>query len=135
MNVRTRKAVASAVALSGAAITLAGAAVTAPGASAATACVNRQFGRSNTFQQCVLDEQVLLNDLYDIHFRGPNVRLATDGYYGPQTAGDVVAFNTNTDTPGGEITTVYTWQELCYDTWSHNFRGAYWRNAGCASAV
>ena len=50
---------------------LTGVAIAAPGASAATLCVERTFGESNTYQQCVRDEQILLNDLRSVGAAGP----------------------------------------------------------------
>jgi len=45
--------------------------------------VERTFGESNTYQQCVRDEQILLNDLWYVGAAGPNQLLTVDGYYGP----------------------------------------------------
>jgi peptidoglycan hydrolase-like protein with peptidoglycan-binding domain len=119
------------------AITLTGAAaITAPEASAATACVYQNFGYSNTYQTCVLDEQVLLNDLWRSHVPGPNQLLATDGYYGSHTESDVGSFNNYYGVPSGDVTTGgfgnTTWEELCYVDFEHGYTGAYWQGAGCA---
>jgi len=127
-------AVALAVALTGTAIALAATVITAPVASAATACVDRTFGYSpNTYQPCVLDEQVLLNDLWRIGFAGPDQQLATDGYYGIHTVGDVESFNDNwiPQLAGSGETAPITWAALCELDWEHGFRGLYWHNAGC----
>ena len=119
------------------AITLTGAAaITAPGASAATACVDRNFGYSNTYQACVLDEQVLLNDLWRSHVPGPNQLLATDGYYGAHTESDVGSFNRYWGVGSGDETTggfgATTWEELCFQDFAHGYTGAYWTAAGCS---
>lgn len=44
--------------------------------------MTEQFGiwDENTHEACVLDEQVLLNDLRHNRVRGPNQVLTTDGY-------------------------------------------------------
>ena len=110
--------------------------VTVPGAAAATLCVDRSFGMSSTYRPCVADLQVLLNDLYDDGVRGPNQRLATDGYYGPLTGSDVSAFNgvwqviPNGDT---DVTTINTWGALCSLDYYYGFRGVYWHDAGCST--
>lgn len=131
-------AAAAAVAVSGASVT-----ITAPRASAVgLVCVDRTFGPSNTYQPCVRDEQILLNDLwYDHDFLGHNSVnqvLATDGIYGPRTANDVAHFNWYEGLPGGSTTTSAafnntwgTWTGLCFQTWSDGFHGVYWHDAGC----
>jgi hypothetical protein len=125
--------VAVAVALAGTAITLTGTAIAAPGASAATACINQTFGYSNTYQACVLDEQVMLNDLWDAHYPGPNQLLATDGYYGPHTESDVAAYNATWGYTSGSVTTPDTWYGLCESDYYNGYHGTYWHDAGCAS--
>lgn len=114
------------------AVALTVAAVRASGASAATSCVYRTFGLSSTYQPCVQDEQVLLNDLWSIHVDGPNQRLTTDGYYGNNTANDVAHFN---DWWLGFypdwITPPVTWHWLCVLTGENGFEGAYWHAASC----
>jgi len=114
------------------AVALTGAAITAPGASAATPCVYQYFGLSNTYQPCVLDEQVLLNDLYyvgDTGPGGPNQLLLTDGYYGSHMASDVGSFNRGIG--GGDVTTPRTWKYLCSNDVYYGFHGSYWHAAGC----
>jgi hypothetical protein len=65
-------AVALAVALTGTAIALTATVITAPGLQRLRR-VDRTSGYSpNTYQPCVLDEQVLLNDLWRIGFAGPD---------------------------------------------------------------
>jgi hypothetical protein len=114
------------------------AASAAPGAPAATGCVTRTFDYLldyNTYQPCVLDMQVLLNDLWYKHEVGPNQLLATDGYFGVHTGNDVVSFNLWwNDSPGqlGEMTPV-SWSVLCGLDWDIGDRGAYWHDAGCAT--
>lgn len=115
---------------------LTGVAISAPSASAATLCVEQTFGESNTYQQCVLDEQVLLNDLWSVHAAGPNQLLTVDGYYGPHTFSDVESFQTayhgspyHLSVDG--ITGPLTWGVLCIEDANNGFTGAYWHNAGC----
>jgi hypothetical protein len=139
LNRRVRKITgALAVALTGTAITLAGTAITAPQASAAaTGCVAQTFGYDPyTYQQCVLDMQVLLNDLWYDHQVGPDQALVTDGYYGPHTSNDVTSFNTwwnNGTAELGEMSPL-SWDVLCGLDLHAGFHGAYWQNAGCATA-
>lgn len=106
--------------------------ITTPGVSAATTCVHRTFARSNTYQPCVRDLQVLMDDLRYISVLGPNQLLATDGYYGPRTASDVAAFNHHYwgRTLAG-TTTHLTWRGLCRLALLFEFHGAYWHRAGC----
>jgi hypothetical protein len=134
-----KKAVALALAPIGvAAVSFAGLAIAAPGAYASTGCVTRTFDivlDENTYQPCVLDMQVLLNNLYNKHVVGPNQELATDGYFGIDTANDVVEFNLWwNDVPGqlGEMTPT-SWDALCGLNWDNGFHGTYWHNAGCAT--
>jgi hypothetical protein len=119
------------------AVALTGAAITAPGASAA-ACVQRSFSEGST-GQCVLDEQVLLNDLtYHNWPGGPNPTLATDGDYGPKTGAAVAHFNCVYGIYYGltcdiGFTEHPTWSNLCAAVAAaqHGDVGYYWRNAGC----
>jgi peptidoglycan hydrolase-like protein with peptidoglycan-binding domain len=111
-------------------------AIIAPSASAATPCVEQTFGESNTYQQCVLDEQVLLNDLWSVHAAGPNQLLTVDGYYGPHTLSDVKSFQTAYHgspyhLPVDGITHPLTWGVLCIEDAANGFTGAYWHDAGC----
>jgi hypothetical protein len=122
---------------------LTGVAIIAPGASAATGCVTRTFGESNTYQQCVRDEQVLLNDLWDDGLRGPNQLLTVDGYYGSHTFSDVQAFQLAWhNVPGlpvalagpvDGITGPKTWNWLCSIDQANRFTGIYYHDAGCAT--
>lgn len=134
---RGKRTVALAMApIAAAAITLGGLVITAPGASAATACVNRTFSESNTYQPCVVDEQVLLNDLRYARAPGPNQLLTVDGYYGPRTESDAAAFIEYWDELDFDPTqtTPTTWWWLCvvaHD--NYGFHGTYWQNAGCGA--
>jgi len=132
-----KKAVALTLAPIGvAAVSFAGLAITAPGAYAATGCVTRTFDMvldEDTYQPCVLDMQVLLNNLYGKGVIGPNQRLVTDGYFGINTANDVLEFNIWwNDVPGqlNEMTPT-SWGALCGLNSDEGFRGAYWHDAGC----
>jgi hypothetical protein len=105
-------------------------------------CVFQTFGPSNTYQKCVADLQVLLNDLWYVHYRGqeerlgPNQLLATDGLYGPHTTSDVASVN-------GNWLGLVGWDEAIPDTWSvvcgadrtAGFEGVYWHNAGCPNIL
>jgi peptidoglycan hydrolase-like protein with peptidoglycan-binding domain len=113
--------------------------VTAPRAAAAAGCVTDTFTTRyvNTYEQCVRDEQVLLNDLHyglvDGMERAP--LLTVDGYYGPHTYSVVRFFQGQIGfTPNG-ITDPKTWKGLCVIAYKTNFTGVYWHDAGCASVV
>jgi len=112
---------------------VAAAAIGAPGASASTACIYRTFSETNTYQSCTLDEQVLLDDLYQSTHSGWLDWISTDGYYGPATYGDVWGFKLGFEVYSGTagITTPVVWTALCEDTLSHGWHGAYWHAAGC----
>jgi hypothetical protein len=116
------------------AVALTAAAIVPSGASAATPSNFQDLGISpNTYQSCVRDEQVLLNDLWYAHAPGPDRLLATDGYYGFNTANDVSSFNFVYGIPTKYVgeTTVETWGDLCVVTEEHGFSGAYWHAADC----
>ena len=105
-------------------------------------CVFQTFGPSNTYQKCVQDLQVLLNDLWYIHYRGPEDRLgpnqllATDGIYGPDTTSDVASVNANwLASVGGDEATPDTWSVVCGADKISGFRGVFWHNAGCPNMV
>jgi peptidoglycan hydrolase-like protein with peptidoglycan-binding domain len=99
--------------------------------STSTACVYRDFGESSTYQVCVRDEQILLNDLWKDHVAGPNQLLTVDGYYGNLTTLDVKSFQAeNFITPDG-ITGPVTWSVLCEQDWFFGFTGTYWHAVGC----
>jgi hypothetical protein len=129
-----KKAVALAMApIGAAAITLTGLAATAPGASAATLCVDQTFTYSNTYQVCVDDLQVLLNDLWYSHAAGPDKLIATDGYFGPNTGSDVANFNFVWGRDYIDTATPATWYDLCYEDNAWGYHGTFWHNAGCAT--
>ncbi|HEY2508908.1 MAG TPA: peptidoglycan-binding domain-containing protein [Streptosporangiaceae bacterium] len=114
---------------------------TNPKAAEYTGCVADQFGiwDEDTYEQCVRDLQILLNDLYDIGRPGPNQRLTVDGYYGPDTESDVYAFQL-IGYYGGPIdhdgiAGPQTWDELCQDDEDNGFRGAYFQDAGCPQVI
>jgi zinc D-Ala-D-Ala carboxypeptidase len=120
-----------------AAVTLTGMVVTAAPASAATGCVTQDFSEAdvNTYEPCVVDEQVLLNDLYNIGFAGPNQLLTVDGYYGPKTFSDVLSFQVVRNLERDGITGPQTWTALCTYDQIEGFTGLYWQGAGCPSVV
>lgn len=153
LNRRVRNLAVSAIAIGSAAVFTA---LAATGASAATAakaapahvttpktgividpCVFQTFGYNpDTYQQCVLDLQVLLNDLWSIHYAGPNQLLATDGYYGAHTASDVASDNATWGLFGsGDEATPDTWAGVCLADKDEGFQGVYWHNAGCPNMV
>lgn len=113
--------------------------IIAPRAAEATGCVTELFTISdeNTYEQCVAWEQVLLNDLYGIGELGPppNQRLATDGYYGPDTAQDVVSLQAGWGDGVDGRTGPQTWGTLCGIDQLFGFTGVYWHDVGCASVV
>jgi peptidoglycan hydrolase-like protein with peptidoglycan-binding domain len=111
-------------------------ALTAPGASASTPCAQRTFGLSDTYQPCVFDEQVLLNDLQragvGAFHKAEVPLLARDGYYGPNTARTAGYFNSKTGNQrDGNVTNSDTWYALCDQTLFYGFYGAAWHAAGC----
>lgn len=145
------------------AVALSVAAITAPGASAAvpgpdggsTPCAYQTFNKSNTFNQCVQDEQVLLNDLRNaatvnhlkdgnhIVYNGDRI-LTTDGIYGNNTWSDVYAFNlawsfgttksgTTTGSPYEPFSVLTTWYFLCHEMRAAGLSGGstYYVRAGC----
>jgi hypothetical protein len=139
-----KKAFALAVALGAAATTLIGLVITTPTASAASLCVNQTLVFSpNTYQSCVRDEQILLNDLWYVDATNASLYvtdqlLTVDGYYGSHTANDVSYFNQY----GADISTEYvgettpaTWTVLCRIDFLYGFHGAYWQDAGCAATA
>ena len=125
---------ALAVTVGGTAATLTGVAFSAPHASAATPCVDQTFDYLdvNLRLGCVVDEQVLLNNLRNRGIAGPNQLLAVDGQYGPHTSDDVAGFNSVWTLNGwsGE-TNPQTWRALCAVNYRYGFHGVYWAGAGC----
>jgi peptidoglycan hydrolase-like protein with peptidoglycan-binding domain len=106
-------------------------------ASAATPCVDQEFGiwDTNTYYTCVNYEQVLLNDLSRVPGGGAFVNqvLATDGYYGPLTTSDVEYFQSHSELgiSVDGITGPQTWMALCEWDWYYGWTGAYWQAVGC----
>ena len=112
--------------------------VSAPrAADAATGCVTVQFGTwdENTYEQCVRDEQILLNDLHYGLVDGMNdvPLLTVDGYYGPDTTSDVYTFQGDLAITYDGITGPQTWSALCTIAGNVGYQGVYWHDAGCAS--
>jgi peptidoglycan hydrolase-like protein with peptidoglycan-binding domain len=112
--------------------------VTAPqAAEAATGCVTIQFGTwdENTYERCVRDEQILLNDLHYGLVDGMNRAplLTVDGYYGPHTYGVVRFFQGQIDITQDGITGPQTWHALCDIAGNTGYQGVYWHDAGCPS--
>jgi peptidoglycan hydrolase-like protein with peptidoglycan-binding domain len=113
---------------------LAGAAIIAPSASAATGCVTIDFGESNTYQQCVYWEQILLDNLWNAGDNGAvNQWLTQDGYYGPHTLSDVESFQRAYLLKPDGITGPLTWSKLCEIDQLYGFTGVYWHDVGCAT--
>ena len=112
--------------------------VTAPAAAEASGCVTQTFSEAdeNTYEQCVRDEQVLLNNLFT-HFILSNLQdIPVDGYYGPETESDVVMFQADFRADGvtiDGITGPQTWWWLCHTNSNAGFTGVYWHDAGCAT--
>jgi peptidoglycan hydrolase-like protein with peptidoglycan-binding domain len=109
--------------------------VTAPRTADASGCVTEDFSEANegTYEPCVADEQILLNDLYGIGVMGPNQRLVVDGYYGPDTTSDVRSFQGAWGDTVDGITGPQTWDSLCAVDYVYGFQGVYWHDAGCAT--
>lgn len=115
--------------------------VTAPrSAETPTGCVAVQFGiwDENTYETCVRDEQILLNDLWYSGSRGPNQLLKVDGYYGNDTFSDVEGFQAFFRSQGWDLTVdgitgPHTWEALCVIARGSGFTGTYWHDAGCAT--
>jgi len=108
-------------------------------AMAASGCVTENFtiADQNTFLTCVKDAQVLLNNIRnDLKPVRPDINV--DGFYGPQTEGDVQAFQVDIADLGDTITIdgklgPQTWWYLCAGNNTFNFQGTFWSNAGCAT--
>jgi peptidoglycan hydrolase-like protein with peptidoglycan-binding domain len=109
-------------------------------------CVTENFSTADqyTYQQCVADAQVLFNDLYYYEqqhpvpenrtYLGVNQLLATDGSYGPDTAGVVGFFQQSWNIkPFDRILGPHTWDKLCSVDSLHGFRGVYWHDVGCGT--
>lgn len=138
----TKLVVALSVGLGGTATALAGTTLAAPAATASTPCVYQTIGINNTYQRCVVDLQILLNNpiLKDGAGWGYTQRLAVDGYYGPETAGDVEGLtlfleDSVWDDSAIKISNEMTpamWRPLCGIEGVNGFEGVYWHDLGCA---
>lgn len=107
--------------------------VAAPLAADASGCVTETFSTAdeNTFEACVDDEQVLLNDLHSANPGFANQELTVDGQYGPKTASDVTSFQGAAGIKKDGITGPQTWNSLCSLASQLGFRGTFWQDAGC----
>jgi hypothetical protein len=105
---------------------------TASAAEAASGCVTEIFSIADEpyYEPCVLDEQVLLNNLWSKGMPGL-YQLTTDGYYGPLTMGDVEQFQRDAGDSVDGVTGSETWGSLCIINGDSGFRGVYWHDAGC----
>jgi peptidoglycan hydrolase-like protein with peptidoglycan-binding domain len=101
-------------------------------ADKASGCVTEIFSIADEpyYEPCVVDLQVLLNNLWQTGL--PGLRdLTTDGSYGPITEADVHQFQSDAgDTPDG-VVGPETWGSLCILNDEYGFTGAYWHGAGC----
>jgi peptidoglycan hydrolase-like protein with peptidoglycan-binding domain len=109
--------------------------VTVPRAADASGCVTETFDISDegTYEPCVADEQILLNDLWRYGDPGPDQLLTVDGYYGPDTTNDVISFQETWGIGVDGITGPQTWATLCEVDQAYGFTGTYWHDAGCAT--
>jgi peptidoglycan hydrolase-like protein with peptidoglycan-binding domain len=131
--------------LSTTAASAAPAAASAPGhvaasqaASAAadpSGCVTEVFSNADesTYESCVADEQILLNNLWNANAGGPDQLLVVDGYYGAHTANDVKSFQTFSGLAVDGITGSQTWEVICNINEDEGFTGIFWHGAGCAT--
>ena len=101
----------------------------------ASGCVTEEFGTwdENTYESCVADEQILLNNLWNVNAGGPDQLLVVDGYYGAHTANDVEAFQAYYGLAVDGITGPQTWESICNINQDKGFTGVYWHAAGCAT--
>jgi peptidoglycan hydrolase-like protein with peptidoglycan-binding domain len=119
--------------------------VTAPrvaqAAAAPSGCVTETFttGDQNTNESCVVDAQILLNDIWSYQQAHPKVYLGAgqlltvDGSYGPHTATDVGSFQFRQKITDDEKLGPQTWDQLCKVDFGLGYRGTYWHDAGCAT--
>ncbi|HTX85125.1 MAG TPA: peptidoglycan-binding domain-containing protein [Streptosporangiaceae bacterium] len=104
----------------------------------ASGCVTEDFSEADegTYEVCVRDEQILLNNLWNGYVLSNLQEIAVDGYYGPQTESDVVMFQSNFRPEGvtvDGITGPQTWWWLCHINGINGYQGVYWHGAGCAT--
>lgn len=109
--------------------------VTAALAADASGCVTQDFSEADegTYEVCVRDEQVLLNNLWNGYVLSNLQEISVDGYYGPQTESDVLFFQADAGITKDGITGPQTWWWLCHINAINGFQGAYWHGAGCAT--
>jgi peptidoglycan hydrolase-like protein with peptidoglycan-binding domain len=109
--------------------------VTAVRAADASGCVTEDFSEAdeNTYEVCVRDEQVLLNNLWNGYVFSNLQELTVDGYYGPNTESDVLFFQVDAGITRDGITGPQTWWWLCHINSINGFQGVYWHGAGCAT--
>jgi peptidoglycan hydrolase-like protein with peptidoglycan-binding domain len=107
--------------------------VTAPLAANVSGCVTEVFSTAdeNTFEACVDDEQVLLNDLHSANPGLANPALTVDGQYGPGTASVVTYFQRSLGLTQDGVTGPQTWKQLCTTAFDLGFKGTFWKDAGC----
>lgn len=115
-------------------------------AAARSGCVAELFTEADEHYSlaCVVDAQILFNDLYTYEQQHPNhdVRtylgvpylLTVDGSYGPLTTSVVLFFQKAWDvTPFDGELGMKTWAQLCLVDYQHGYTGPYWHDAGCAT--
>jgi peptidoglycan hydrolase-like protein with peptidoglycan-binding domain len=107
--------------------------VTAALAANVSGCVTEVFSTAdeNTFEACVDDEQVLLNDLHSVNPGFASPALTVDGQYGPATASVVTFFQGSFGITQDGITGPQTWKALCSADSQFGFKGTFWKDAGC----
>jgi peptidoglycan hydrolase-like protein with peptidoglycan-binding domain len=98
-------------------------------------CVTEVFSTADesTYESCVADEQILLNNLWNANAGGPDQLLVVDGYYGAHTANDVKSFQTYSNLAVDGITGSQTWEVICNINEDEGFTGIFWHGAGCAN--
>ena len=98
-------------------------------------CVTEDFSEADegTYEPCVRDEQVLLNNLWSVHVLPGLKDLTVDGYYGPDTTSDVYTFQGDLAITYDGVTGPQTWWWVCHINSNAGFTGTYWHDAGCAT--
>jgi len=101
----------------------------------ASGCVTEDFSQADegTYEPCVRDEQVLLNNIWSVHVLPGLQDLATDGLYGPKTTSDVYTFQGDLGISYDGVTGPQTWWWVCHINSNAGFTGTYWHDAGCAT--
>jgi peptidoglycan hydrolase-like protein with peptidoglycan-binding domain len=107
--------------------------VTAPTVAAASGCVTETFSIADqgTFERCVRDEQVLLNNIWSKNVVPGLQQLMVDGLYGSHTRDDVKAFQSDLLLTVDGETGPQTWWWVCRINSNGGDRGVYWHDAGC----